>query len=239
MDRTTKQQRAIIPKPPKKKIVKRPKGDAERKAKEVAEKMKKVIKKPKGDAERKQKVVEEKLAIRKALKKERQLDQDHVEEQEYLVKLVARNFAIQDLYKDIADHAETSDKPEAKKAVKKFNINDIDDWFNKSFRKDLARAKKKGLITPARTPFLHEFDLSKKITSKSNVIDLISQTNLWALKPSAKGTGTTRFGAILDPVFGLNDDFDKILKKNIKKYNKPAKEDLAYSWENVEFQDDR
>lgn len=43
MDRTTKQQRAIIPKPPKKKIIKKPKGDAERKKKEVAQKMKRTI----------------------------------------------------------------------------------------------------------------------------------------------------------------------------------------------------
>lgn len=69
MERTTKQQRALIPKPPKKRIVKRPKGDLERKKKEVAEKMKKVIKKPKGDAERKKKEVEAKLAKAKAEKK--------------------------------------------------------------------------------------------------------------------------------------------------------------------------
>ena len=39
MDRTTKQQRAIIPKPPKKKIVKKPKGDAESKKKDIKPKL--------------------------------------------------------------------------------------------------------------------------------------------------------------------------------------------------------
>lgn len=60
MNRSTAQQRELIPKPKPKRIVKRPKGDAEKKQKEVAEKMKKVIKKPKGDAERKKKEVESK-----------------------------------------------------------------------------------------------------------------------------------------------------------------------------------
>jgi len=208
MDRTTKQQRALLPKPPVKKIVKRPKGDAERKKKEV----------------------EAKLAKAKADKKATELKPADVKRLEAILKVVANNFAIQHLYKEVADRAETSDKPEAKRAAKDFKIDDmVDAVFDDSMRSKLRAAKRKGLIT-SKTPFLDEVSLSKKISSSSNKKNLKMETPLHFEYPSAKLTGTTTVmgsgGGDPDNVYGLNDDFKKILKKNLKKYNKPAKEAL-------------